>query len=201
MQGLTHEAFGNINSTGAIHGIEEDFDFGLELENDGVCDEETTNFFKLSKHTEAKFYKGYKSFTFISFLYRDKEGTRPQLKSDKVYVPPMCFTMSRDEKDTFCQVEKLETSSNGKDYHKEVSYLAAGPDKVKEGVDRVTLDALTPKSSTNIIEYGDDGDDFIEDDDYFSSEDDLRSDNTNGDTSGDDDDFIDKFQQGDEDDN
>ncbi|KAL3534737.1 hypothetical protein ACH5RR_003198 [Cinchona calisaya] len=68
IQGLTHEAFGNINSTSAIHGIEEDFDFGLELENDVACDEETANFFKLLKHAETELYKGYKSFTFISSL-------------------------------------------------------------------------------------------------------------------------------------
>ncbi|KAL3504128.1 hypothetical protein ACH5RR_033969 [Cinchona calisaya] len=70
MQGLTHEAFGNINSTSAIHGIEEDFDFGLELENDVACDEETTNFFKLLKHAEAESYKGCKSLTFIFFLIK-----------------------------------------------------------------------------------------------------------------------------------
>ncbi|KAL3509526.1 hypothetical protein ACH5RR_028927 [Cinchona calisaya] len=69
-QGLTHDAFGNINFTSAIHGIEEDFDFGLEFDNGVACDEETTNFFKLLKHAEAKLYKGCKSFTFISFLIR-----------------------------------------------------------------------------------------------------------------------------------
>ncbi|KAL3504127.1 hypothetical protein ACH5RR_033968 [Cinchona calisaya] len=61
---------------------------------------------------------------------------------------------------------------------------------VRKGVDGITLDVPTPKSSTNIIECGNDGDDFIEDDDYSSFEDDLGCDNTNGNTSGNDDDDL-----------
>ncbi|KAL3520553.1 hypothetical protein ACH5RR_018702 [Cinchona calisaya] len=154
--------------------------------------------------------------------------------------------------DNVSWVEKLETSSNDNDYHKEVSYLAVEPHKedplepkwnvvvkmtlrdlfnidleiyiyaemqnedvllkhcnnyysddgifpwIRESVDGVTLDVPTPKSSTHIIESGDD---FIEDDEYSSYEDDLGCDNTNGDISGDDEDFFDEFQQGDKDDN
>ncbi|KAL3533100.1 hypothetical protein ACH5RR_006621 [Cinchona calisaya] len=71
---------------------------------------------------------------------------------------------------------------------------------VRKGVDGVTLDAPTQKCSTN-IKCGNSGDDFIEDDEYSCSEDDLGCDNTNSGTSGGDDDFFDEFQQEDKDNN
>ncbi|KAL3533580.1 hypothetical protein ACH5RR_007101 [Cinchona calisaya] len=187
MQGLTHDAFGNINFTSAIHGIEEDFDFRLELENDVACDEETTNFFKWLKHVEAELYKGFHDNEVFPSSYRD------------------AWKIVKDLGLSYKKVEKLETSSNDNDYHKEISYLATGPDKwvrnmqnkdglskhcnndysddeiftwVREGVDGVTLNVPTPKSSMNIIQCGFGGDDFIEDDEYSSSEDDLGCDNT-----------------------
>ncbi|KAL3507311.1 hypothetical protein ACH5RR_032693 [Cinchona calisaya] len=126
MQRLTHEAFGNINSTRAIHGIEEDFEFGLELENDVACDEETTNFFKLLKHAEVELFKGYKSFTFISFLNRllhMKSLCQWSNNSMTMLLELLRKAFLENE------VEKLEISSNDNDYHKEVPYLAAGPAK------------------------------------------------------------------------
>ncbi|KAL3533101.1 hypothetical protein ACH5RR_006622 [Cinchona calisaya] len=114
MQGLIHEALGNINSTSAIHGTKENFDFGFESENDIARDEETTNFFKLLKHTKEELSKGCKTKDNLNALYdlkemRIRKALHPQLKNDKV--------------------EKLKTSSNDNDYHKKVSYLASGPNK------------------------------------------------------------------------
>ncbi|KAL3529161.1 hypothetical protein ACH5RR_008483 [Cinchona calisaya] len=235
MQGLRHDAFGNINFTSAIHVIEEDFDFGLELENDVACGEETTNFFKLLKHAEEELYKGCegssreigRALGKENIIFSDNVSwvqahryvlgnlevvdpfRREHKRLSEVEKPRMSnYERERIHNETFHKwfkkhVEKLETSSNDIVYHKEISYLAAGPDKWVRKIDIYSdiqnEDGLSKHCNND---YSDDGI-FTwvrEDDDYSSSEDDLGYDNKNGDTSGDDDDFFDEFQQGDEDD-
>ncbi|KAL3537419.1 hypothetical protein ACH5RR_000785 [Cinchona calisaya] len=190
MQGLIHEALGNIIFSCSIHDIKEDFDFGLELDNDVAFDKDMKNFFKLLKHAKAELYKASQEAWYIQYPLDPKWNVVVKI------TPRDLFNI-----DPKIDINVEMQNKDGLSKHCNDDYSDYGIFPwVREGVDGDKLDALTPKSSTHIIESGDSGDDFIEDDEYFSYKDNLGYDNRNGDTR-DDDDFFDEFHQGNEDDN